>query len=129
MNKASPGFDLTNKGLNKTCATKVVDIISDNHDGFGSNEKRGTLMIFANKDKIIQVGCTEPSCNHQLGYILLYASARPSVLANSTALRGPSCLQTESECKANADTTKLNPHSGDDVGCYCIETGPCNTFT
>lgn len=129
MSKSSPGFDGTSNGLNKTCATKVVDVITESYIGFSSNDPRGTLNIIANKGAIIQPGLFEPSGNNQLGYTLLFASAQETVLANPAALRGQKCLQTKAICKANADSTKFSPSSGDDFGCYCIDSKPCNTFT
>lgn len=125
--KAAPLFDGTNKGLNKTCATTVVDVIADNGDIFGSNEPRGSVMYYINPWSSIQPSCSVASCNHQMCYHYYYASANSMVLNDRKRFRGQCCGQTP-ECRASDQTSKLSPFSGKRTGCYCMNATACFNY-
>lgn len=123
--KAAVNFDGKIRGLNKTCASTVIDVIADNGNGYGSNELRGSVMYFLNPNSTIQPGCWTSNCNHQMCIQLFYASNIPKILYNPELLRGTSCMKTHSSCATNIDNSKLNAMSGNETGCFCINTPEC----
>lgn len=128
MCKAAVNFDGTEKGLSKKCASTVIDVITDNSNGFGSNEYRGTVMYMMNPDTFVQPGCWAPYCNHQMCIQFFYASCRPDVLRSAKKFRGTACGKTTPECKTNNGTSKLSSFSGQEVGCFCMNTSDCYSY-
>lgn len=125
--KAAVSFDGWNRGLNKTCASTVVDVISDNGNGFGSNE-RGSVMYFMNPESTIQPGCWAPNCNHQMCIQFFYATFHPNVSRNANKFRGERCKQTRPGCKTDHASSKLSSFSGQENGCFCVKTDECYTY-
>lgn len=115
-------FDGTKKGLNASCASMVVDVISDNGNGIGSTELRGSAMYLMNADLTLQPGCLLPSCNHEMCIHQFYAANHPDFFEDTNQLRGSKCKQLEAPCRANVETSKLSGLSGKDGGCFCVNT-------
>lgn len=123
--KAAVHFDGTNRGLNKTCASSVIDVISDNGNGWGSNELRGSIVYMLNPGTTIQPGCWSPNCNHQICIQIFYAACHPDNSFEMNKFRGDSCDQLNSNCAANVNSSKLGTLSSDETGCFCVNTSDC----
>lgn len=121
LDPAGPAFDFIEvRGLNKTCARYVNNIITDRHL-FGTVIRRGDSNIYSNYHAVRQPGCpfniTDIDCSH-LRAVYLYHS---SILGNKFTL-------VDCENGKNKNETRFDIFENINEGNFCLETSECFPF-
>lgn len=117
---AKPNYENPLTGLDKNCADKVINVITDYNDFVGSAAPRGTVNYYMNANKTTMPGCPAPNSSHQMSIQYFYASWTAAVRDGPKKLTGDRCFQTNSACTATAASDELSPSSGNEVGCFCV---------